>query len=166
MPCVCTADGAAAVEALRAELAQAKEQARASNVAALKAAKELRAEQAAHRRSEEKIAEMAGELKNAADRYALLKKENKASSAELDKALNAAKEMRTEIRGMREDLQQADKIVAGGSYLMRTKFLDPKYAPLAGRWSPADAYADLTNSTADAAKFFENQGDKEVDKLF
>ena len=44
-----TADGAAAVEALRAELAQAKEQARASNAAALKAAEELRAEQAAHR---------------------------------------------------------------------------------------------------------------------
>ena len=44
MPCVCTADGAAAVKALRAKLAQAREQARTSNVAALKAAKELRAE--------------------------------------------------------------------------------------------------------------------------
>ena len=44
MPCGCAADGAAAVEALRVELAQAKEQARASNAAALKAAKELRAE--------------------------------------------------------------------------------------------------------------------------
>ena len=38
---VCSADGAVAVEALRAELAQAKEQPRA---AALKAAEELRAE--------------------------------------------------------------------------------------------------------------------------
>ena len=46
---VWTTDGAAAVEALRVELAQAKEQARASNAAALKAAEELRAEQAAHR---------------------------------------------------------------------------------------------------------------------
>ena len=101
MRCVCTADGAAAVEAQRAELAQAKEQARASNAAALKAAEELRAEQAAHRRTEEKIAEMAGELKNAADRYALLEKEKKASLAELDKARNAAKEMQTEIRSMR-----------------------------------------------------------------
>ena len=71
-----TADGAAAVEALRAELAQAKEQARASNAAALKAAEELRAEQAAHRRSEDKIAEMAVELKNAANRYELLEREN------------------------------------------------------------------------------------------
>ena len=63
MPCVCTADGAAAVEALRAELAQAKEQAWASNAAAIKAAKELGGKQAAHRLSKEKIAEMAGELK-------------------------------------------------------------------------------------------------------
>ena len=97
-------------------------------------------------------------LKNVADRYVLHEKENKASLAELDKALNATKEMRTEFRGMREELQQADKLVARGSYLLRTKFLDPKYAPLAGRWSPADAYADLTNSTADAAKCFEDQG--------
>ena len=75
------------------------------NVAALKAAEELSAEQPARRRSEEEMAEMAVELKNVADRYALLEKENKASSAELDKALNAAKEMRTEIRSMREELQ-------------------------------------------------------------
>ena len=64
------------MEAQRAELAQAKEQARVSNVAAIKAVEELRAKQAAHRRSEEKIAEMAVELKNAADRYELLKKEH------------------------------------------------------------------------------------------
>lgn len=115
MPCLCTADGAAAMEALRAELTQAKEQARDSNAAALKAAEEFRAEQAAHRRSEETIAEMAEELKNDADRYVLLEKESKASSTELDKALNAAKELRTEIRGMREELQQAKKIMAGGS---------------------------------------------------
>ena len=75
MQCVCTVDSAAALEALRAELAQAKEQARASDAAALKAAEELRAEQAAHRRSEENIAEMAVELKNATDRYKLLEKE-------------------------------------------------------------------------------------------
>ena len=99
------ADGAAAVEALRAELAQAKEQARASNAASLKAAEELRAEQAAQCRSEEKIAEMAVELKNATDRYELFEKENKASSADLNKALNAAKEMRTEVRSVREELQ-------------------------------------------------------------
>ncbi|XBI80710.1 hypothetical protein VPH35_089799 [Triticum aestivum] len=159
-------DGAAAVEALRAELAQAKEQARVSNAAALKAAEELRAEQAAHRRSEDNIAEMTEELKNAPDRYELLEKENKASSADLNKALNATKEMRTKVRGVREELQQAGKIAARGSYLLRTKYLDPKYALLDGHWSPADAYADLAKSTTDAAKFFEDLGDKEVEKLF
>ena len=54
------------METLRAELARAKEQARRSDAAALKAAEELRAEQAAHRQSEDKIAKMAVELKHAA----------------------------------------------------------------------------------------------------
>ena len=44
-----TADSAAAVETLRAELARAKEQARMSNAAAKKAATKLKAEQAARR---------------------------------------------------------------------------------------------------------------------
>ena len=85
-----TADGAAAMETLRAELALAKEQARISKTAALKAAKELRAEQAAHPQSEEKIAKMAVELKDAADRYELLEKESQAKAADLKKALDAA----------------------------------------------------------------------------
>ena len=48
-------DGAAAVEALRAELARAKEQARHSDAAAEKASADLRAEQAARRQNKEKI---------------------------------------------------------------------------------------------------------------
>ena len=72
-----TADGSAAVETLRAELAQAKEQARKSDAAALKVAEELRAEQAAHRWSEDKIAEMAVELKDAVGRYELLERRAK-----------------------------------------------------------------------------------------
>ena len=56
-----TADAAATVETLRAELARAKEQARSSNAAALKAAEELRAEKAAHCESKEKMAKMAVE---------------------------------------------------------------------------------------------------------
>ena len=89
------------MEALRAELAQAKEQARVSNAAALKAAEEQTAEQAAHHRSEEKVAEMAIELKNAADWYELLKREHEDKSADLSKALNATKEIRTKLRGAR-----------------------------------------------------------------
>ena len=108
-----TAYGAAAVEALRAELAQAKEQARASNASALKAAEELRAKQAAHRQSEDKIANMDIELQNAASRYELLKRENQTKTADLEKSLQAAKETRSEIRAAREELRQAGDIAAG-----------------------------------------------------
>ena len=58
------ADGAAAVEELREELARAKEQTRISNAAALKAAEELEAERAAHCRSKEEMADMANKLRN------------------------------------------------------------------------------------------------------
>ena len=68
------AGGAAAIEALRAELALAKEQAQASNVAALKVAEYLGDKQTAHRRSQDKIAEMAVELRDATSRYELLEK--------------------------------------------------------------------------------------------
>ena len=71
-----TADGAAAVETLQAELAQAKEQARKSDAAALKAVEELRAEQAAHCQSKDEIAKMAVQLKDATDHYQLLEKES------------------------------------------------------------------------------------------
>ena len=127
------------MEALRAELALAKEQAQASNVAALKAVEDLRAKQAAHHRSKDKIAEMAVELRDAAGRYELLEKENQAKSTDLKNALDAAKETHSEIRDAREELRQAGEIAAGNPYLLRMKFLDLKYAPLDWRWSPADA---------------------------
>ena len=69
-----TADGAATVEALRAELARAKEQARLGNAAALKAAEELKAEKAAHCESQEKMAKMAVELKDTTDPCRVLEK--------------------------------------------------------------------------------------------
>ena len=81
------ADGAAAIEILRAKQARAKEQARFSNAAAEKASAKLKAEQAARRQDEEKISTMALELKNDASRRELLEKENEAKTAELDKAL-------------------------------------------------------------------------------
>ena len=81
------ADGAAAVEALRAELARAKKQARFSNAAAEKASAELKAEQATRRQDEEKISTMALDLKKVASRCELLEKENEAKTSELGKAL-------------------------------------------------------------------------------
>ena len=51
-----TADGAATIEALRAELARAKEQASLGNAAAVKAAEALQAERAAHSETRDKMA--------------------------------------------------------------------------------------------------------------
>ena len=65
------------MENLRAELARAKEQARKSDAAALKAAEELKAEQAAHCQSKKEMAKMAEKLKNVADRYKLVEKEDR-----------------------------------------------------------------------------------------
>ena len=75
------ADGVAAVEALRAELVWAQEQARCSDAIAEKASADLRAEQAARRQNEEKISALALELKNTASHCEYLEKENKAKMA-------------------------------------------------------------------------------------
>ena len=125
-----TADSAAAVETLRAELARAKEQARMSNAAAEKAATELKAEQAAWRQCEDRISTMALELKDATGRYELLEKDNQTRTADLDEALQKAREARSESRAAREEIQQAGEIVAGKPFLLQTKFGEPKYAPL------------------------------------
>ena len=154
------------METLRAKLARAKEQARRTDAATLKAGKELRAEQAARRQSEYKIAKMVVELKDAAGRYELLEKESQAKATDPKKAMVAAKETRSKIRAAKEELRQAGDITAGKPFLLRTKFGDPKYAPLDQLWSSADAYVDLAASAADAAEFFKDQKDREVEKLF
>ena len=99
------ADGAAAMEDLRAELARAKEQARKSDAAALKAAEELKAEQAAHCRSREEMAEMAGKLKNSIDRCEFLEKERQAEQEDLKKATAKAKDARSAMRAIKEELR-------------------------------------------------------------
>ena len=85
------ADGAAAVEILRAELARAKEQARRTNAAARKASAELKAERATRRQDEEKISTMTLELENATGRCEFQEKESEALTADLDKALQHAR---------------------------------------------------------------------------
>ena len=118
------------METLPVELARAKEQARRSDAAAVKAAEELKAERAAHHQSEDKIANMALELQNAASRYKLLERENQTKTADPKKALQAAKETRSEIRAAKEELRQAGDITGGKPFMLRTKFGDPNYAPL------------------------------------
>ena len=101
------ANGAAAVEVLRAELA------RCSNAATEKASAELKAEQAARHQDEEKISMMVLELKNAASCCELLEKENEAKMAKVDKALREAREAWSESRATREEILQARDIAVG-----------------------------------------------------
>ena len=86
--------------------------------------------------------------------------------ADLKKALEAAKETRSEIRAAKEELRQAGDITAGRPFLLRTKFGYPKYAPLDQVWSSADAYLDLAKSAADATEYFKDQKDHKVERLF
>ena len=161
-----TADGAATVEALRAELARAKEQARVSDAAALKATEELRAEKAAHCESKEKMAKMAIELKAAADRCRVLEKENLAKASDLEKAAATRKDLCSAMRAKKEELREAGDIAAGKPFMLRRKFGDPRYAYLDRLWSSEDVYMDLVASAADAAKYFQGQTDHGVDQLF
>ena len=122
------ADGAAAMENLRAELARAKEQARKRWAAALKATEGLEAEKAAHCRSREEMAGMAVKLKDATDRYEVLERERRAEQEDLKKATAEAKDARSAMRAMKEELRQAGDIVAGKPFLLRRRFTDPNYA--------------------------------------
>src|SRR3954467_5316018 len=99
---VLDADGAAAVESLRAELARAKDQARRSDATAKKALEELRAEQAAHCRSKEEMSSMAEKLKSTADHCILLEKEDQARRAVQEKAIADAKDARSAMRAAKE----------------------------------------------------------------
>ena len=116
------------METLRAELARAKEQARKSKAAALKAAEELKAEQAAHCQSREEMAKMAVKSKDTANRCQFLKEERRAEQEDLKKATAEAKDARSAMRAIKEELRQAGDIAAGKPFLLRRKFTDPKYA--------------------------------------
>ena len=100
---------------------------------------------------------MAVELKDAADRYRLLEEENQAKATDLEKARVAAKEARSKIRATKEEPNQATDIIYGKPFLLRTKFGDPKYAPLDRLWCSTDEYMDLAASAADAAEYFKDQ---------
>ena len=152
--CVLDADGAAAVENLRAELARAKEQARESDAAAEKALEELRAKQATHCRSKKEMTEMSMKLKSDVDHCKSLEKEDRARQTDLEKAVVDAKDARSAMRAAKEELRQAGQIAAGKPFMLRRKFCDPKFAPLDRMWSVEDTYLDLSASAADATEHF------------
>src|SRR3954463_12097372 len=160
------ADGAAAMEGLKAELAKAKEQARKSDAAAGKAREELKAEQASHCRSKEEMADIAVKLKSATDRCKLLEEEGQARQTDLEKAVADTKDARSGMRASREELRQVGLIADGKPFLLRRKFCDPKFAPLDRAWSVENTYLDLAASAADATRYFQGKKDHEVEKLF
>ena len=154
------------MESLRTELAQAKEQARRSNAAASRAAEELAAERVAHCRSREEMAEMAVKLKDATDRNEALGKESLAGQEDLGKATAEAKDARSAMRAIKEELRQAGDIVAGKPFLLCRRFTDPKYAQLGQLWGPEDPCMDLAASAADAVVHFRSQKDHKTEELF
>ena len=154
------------MEDLRAELAQAKEQARKSDAAASKAAEELKAEKAVHCRSREEMAGMAVRLKDATDRYEVLERERRAEQEDLKKAVAEAKDARSAMRAMKEELRQVGDIVAGKPFMLRRKFTDPKYAQLGRLYGAEDPYLDLAVSAADAVVHFRSQKDHKMEELF
>ena len=92
------------------------------------------------------MANMAIALKAAIDHCRVLEKENQAKASDLEKAAATRKDLRSAMRAKKEELHEAGDIVAGKPFLVRTKFGDPKYAPLDQLWSSADAYMDLAAS--------------------
>ena len=159
-------DSAAAVEGLRAELAWAKEQGRESEAAASKAAEELEAEKAAHCQSREEMAGMAAKLKVATDRQEVLERERRAEQEDLKKADAEAKDARSAMRAMKEELRQVGDIVAGKPFMLRRKFTDPKYAQLGQLCGAEFPYLDLAASAADAVVHFQSQKDHKMEELF
>ena len=93
---------------------------------------------------------MEQELKDAAGKCEALEEKNKAQAVDLAKALQEAKEARTESRAAREEIKQAEQIAAGKPFLLQSIFGGRRYALLNRLWSSPDAFADLLRSAAAA----------------
>ena len=93
-------------------------------------------------------------LKSATDRCKFLDKEDRARQTDLEKAVADAKDARSTMRAVKEELCQAGQIAAGKPFMLRRKFCDPKFAPLDRMWSAEDTYLDLAVSVADATEYF------------
>ena len=73
---------------------------------------------------------MAVKLKDVTDRYEVLIKERLVEQEDLRKATAEAKDARSAMRAIKEELRQARDIAAGKPFLLRRRFTDPKYAQL------------------------------------
>ena len=73
---------------------------------------------------------MAMKLKVPTDRLEVLERERRAEQEDLQKANAEAKDARSAMRAMKEELRQVEDTVAGKPFMLRRKFMDPKYAQL------------------------------------
>ena len=105
-------------------------------------------------------------VKDATDRNEALEKERLSEREDLKKATAEAKDARSALRAMKEELRQAGEIVAGKPFLLRHRFMDGKYAQFERLWSPEDPYMDLAASAADAVKHFRSQEDHKMEELY
>ena len=112
------------------------------------------------------MAEVEQELKDAIGKCEALDEKSTAQAADLAKALQEAKEARTESGGAREEIRQAEQIVAGKPFLLQSIFGGQRYALLNRLWSSLDAFADLPRSAANAAQSFRAQEGSTTEKLF
>ena len=97
---------------------------------------------------------MAVKLKDVTARYEVLEKEHRAEQEGLKKATAEAKDARSAMRAMKEELHQVGDIVAGKPFMLRRKFTDLKYAQLGRLYGAEDPYLDLAASAADAVVHF------------
>ena len=109
---------------------------------------------------------MAVKLKDAADRYEVLERERRAEQEDLKKAAAKAKDARSAMRAIKEELRQAGDIAAGKPFMLRRKFTDLKYAQLGRLCGAEDSYLDLAASAADAVVHFRSQKDHEMEELY
>ena len=73
---------------------------------------------------------MAIKLKDAPDCCKFLEQEDTTAQKDLEKITAEAKDARSAMRAMKEELRQAGDITAGKPYMLWMKYGDPKYAPL------------------------------------
>lgn len=154
------------VEDLKSALAEAKEEARASKAAVDTAAKDVEAKKASRLNYEERVTKVEQALQEAATKCESLEEKDKAQAADLTKALQAAKEARSESRAAREEIKQAGQIAAGKPFILQSIFGGRRYALLNRLWSAPDAFADLLRSVVDAAQYFQAQDGNATEKLF
>ena len=99
--------GTTEVESVKSALAKPKKEAKASMVAADKAAKALVEEQTTRRKHEVQVEEIEKELKDAIARCESLEQKSSEQASELTKALKSLKETRIDAQGTRQDIQEA-----------------------------------------------------------